>query len=59
MEGASDDPRFAAPLVIWPTSDASPSGVTIAGSTLYVAALRGERLWEGPLHGDRTGTPHA
>jgi glucose/arabinose dehydrogenase len=59
VEGASDDPRFAAPLVTWPTSDASPSGVTIAGSTLYVAALRGERLWEVPLQGDRTGTPSA
>jgi glucose/arabinose dehydrogenase len=59
VEGASDDPRFTAPLVTWPTSDASPSGVTIAGSTLYVAALRGERLWEVPLDGDRTGTPQA
>ena len=59
VEGASDDPRFTAPLVTWPTSDASPSGVTIAGSTLYVAALRGERLWQVPLDGDRTGTPRA
>jgi glucose/arabinose dehydrogenase len=59
VEGASDDSRFAAPLVTWPTSDASPSGVTIAGSTLYVAALRGERLWQVPLEGDRTGTPRA
>jgi glucose/arabinose dehydrogenase len=59
VEGASDDPRFAAPLVIWPTSEASPSGVAIAGSTLYVAALRGERLWQVPLQGDRTGTPRA
>ena len=59
VEGASDDPRFTAPLVTWPTSEASPSGVTIAGSTLYVAALRGERLWQVPLEGDRTGTPRA
>jgi glucose/arabinose dehydrogenase len=59
VEGASDDPRFQSPLVTWPTSQASPSGVTIAGSTLYVAALRGERLWEVPLQGDRTGEPHA
>jgi glucose/arabinose dehydrogenase len=59
VEGASDDPRFAAPLVTWRTSEASPSGVTIAGSTLYVAALRGERLWEVPLEDDRTGTPRA
>jgi glucose/arabinose dehydrogenase len=59
VEGASDDARFQPPLVTWKTSDASPSGVTIAGSTLYVAALRGERLWEVPLQGDRTGEPHA
>ena len=59
VEGAADDSRFQAPLVTWPTSDASPSGVTIAGSTLYVAALRGERLWRVPLEGDRTGTPTA
>jgi glucose/arabinose dehydrogenase len=59
VEGATDDPRFQAPLVTWPTSDASPSGVTIAGSTLYVAALRGQRLWQVPLQGDRTGTPKA
>ena len=59
VEGASDDPRFTPPLVTWPTPDASPSGVTIAGSTLYVAALRGERLWEVPLDGDRTGPPRA
>jgi glucose/arabinose dehydrogenase len=59
VEGASDDPRFRPPLVTWPTSDASPSGVTIAGSTLYVAALRGERLWAIPLTGDRTGQPRA
>jgi glucose/arabinose dehydrogenase len=59
VEGATDDPRFQSPLVTWPTSDASPSGVTIAGSTLYVAALRGERLWQVPLDGARTGTPQA
>jgi glucose/arabinose dehydrogenase len=59
VEGASDDSRFAAPLVTWPTSDASPSGVAIAGSTLYVAALRGERLWSVPLTGSSTGEPRA
>jgi glucose/arabinose dehydrogenase len=39
-------------LVTWPTSQASPSGAAIAGDTLYVAALRGERLWSVPLDGD-------
>jgi len=60
VEGPSDDPRFAAPLVTWRTSDASPSGVAIAGNTLYVAALRGERLWKVPLDGHGgVGTPQA
>jgi glucose/arabinose dehydrogenase len=51
-----DDPRFARPLVTWATSDASPSGAAIAGDTLYVAALRGQRLWTVPLNG---GEPKA
>ncbi|MEV6278947.1 PQQ-dependent sugar dehydrogenase [Nocardia sp. NPDC051832] len=36
---------YTDPLLTWPTSAASPSGIAIAGDTLYVAALRGERLW--------------
>ena len=60
VEGASDDTRFAAPLVTWRTSEASPSGATIAGDTLYVAALRGERLWQVPLDGrGGVGSPRA
>jgi glucose/arabinose dehydrogenase len=59
VEGSADDGRFAAPLVTWPTSDASPSGVAIAGSSLYVAALRGERLWQVPLAGAGAGEPRA
>jgi len=60
VEGASDDSRFAPPLVTWRTSDASPSGAAIAGDTLYVAALRGERLWQVPLDGrGGVGRPRA
>ena len=29
----------------WPTSEASPSGLAIIGDTLFLAALRGERIW--------------
>lgn len=39
------------PLLTWPTQEASPSGAVILGSTLYVAGLRGERLWAVPLDG--------
>jgi len=30
---------------------ALPSGAAVAGGILYVAALRGERLWQVPLAG--------
>lgn len=60
VEGASDDTRFAPPLITWSTSEASPSGAAISGNTLYVAALRGERLWQVPLDGQGgVGTPRA
>jgi glucose/arabinose dehydrogenase len=61
VEGRGDTHggRFTNPLVTWHTSEASPSGAAIAGDTLYVAALRGERLWTIPLRGDSVGEPRA
>jgi glucose/arabinose dehydrogenase len=56
VEGRSGDSRYVDPVVQWRVSDASPSGAAIAGETLYVAALRGERLWTVPLTG---GSPKA
>lgn len=53
MEGRAGDPRVRDPLVVWRPAEASPSGLSIVGNTLYVAALRGTRLWVVPL--DRTG----
>lgn len=58
-EGDTDGGRYTNPLVTWPTSEASPSGIAIAGDTLYVAALRGERLWTVPLNNGETGEPTA
>ena len=56
VEGPGDGGgRFAAPKVTWPTDQASPSGLTVLNGALYVAALRGERLWRVPLDG-RGGT---
>jgi glucose/arabinose dehydrogenase len=51
VEGPGDDDRFTDPLVTWRTSEASPSGAAIKGNRLYVAALRGERLWRVTLDG--------
>ncbi len=61
VEGPGDgDGRFAAPLVTWSTEDASPSGAAVAGDSLWVAALGGERLWQVPLDGrGGVGEPEA
>ena len=60
VEGRSDRSEFVQPLVTWATSEASPSGVAVLGDRLYVAALRGERLWRVPLDGrGGVGTPEA
>ncbi|BEL12397.1 PQQ-dependent sugar dehydrogenase [Actinoplanes sichuanensis] len=54
VEGRTDDDRYVNPIVQWGTDDASPSGAAVAGDTLYVAALKGERLWTVPLGGGST-----
>ncbi len=52
-EGPCEGRDFVDPVVTWPTSEASPSGLTVGpDGDLYVAALRGESLWHIPLDGD-------
>lgn len=58
VEGPGDGGgRYLAPITTWRTSEASPSGGAIVGDTLYVAALRGRRLWQVPL--SDPGSPSA
>jgi glucose/arabinose dehydrogenase len=45
VEGIGTDPGFRNPVHQWRTSDASPSGLLWTRDTLFMAALRGERLW--------------
>ncbi|HSV66306.1 MAG TPA: PQQ-dependent sugar dehydrogenase [Mycobacteriales bacterium] len=52
VEGAAHDARYTEPLLTWSTDQASPSGIAILNRTLYVGALRGQRLWSVPLTGD-------
>lgn len=49
VEGIAHQDDFTDPVQQWAPSDASPSGIAIAGDTLYMGALRGERLIEVPL----------
>lgn len=52
VEGPGDEPGFTDPVAWWPTSEASPSGLAVTSEAVYLASLRGERLWRVPLLGD-------
>ena len=60
IEGnGGEDEGYVDPITVWPTSEASPSGAEIMvdgvipqwEGDLFVAALRGERLWHLELNG--------
>lgn len=54
VEGAGGE-GFVDPVATWATSDASPSGLAVTDEAVYLAALRGERLWRVPLLPPPTG----
>ncbi len=53
-EGDSDDSAFHNPVAQWHTDDASPSGIAYAEGSVWMAGLRGQRLWRVPLEGTET-----
>jgi glucose/arabinose dehydrogenase len=61
MGTAADVARgFTRPLAVWPTDEASPSGIAVGRGAVWLAALRGERLWRVPLADDcSVGRPQA
>ncbi|MFJ8435252.1 PQQ-dependent sugar dehydrogenase [Kitasatospora sp. NPDC094019] len=52
VEGTAGRAGFTDPVAQWHTADASPSGIAFAAGAVWVAALRGTRLWGVPLAGD-------
>jgi glucose/arabinose dehydrogenase len=56
VEGRGGEDRgFIDPVAQWSTSEASPSGLAAANGSLWMAALRGERLWQiNPDSGETT-----
>lgn len=57
-EGETEASGVTAPVAVWRTSEASPSGLAVApNGDVYLAALRGERVWLVPSDGEGTGEP--
>ncbi|MFF1420493.1 PQQ-dependent sugar dehydrogenase [Streptomyces sp. NPDC058280] len=51
VEGKAGKPGYVDPVAQWKPSEASPSGLAYAEGSLWMASLRGERLWRIPLAG--------
>ncbi len=45
VEGSGGPEEYAEPALTWPVEDASPAGIAFVGGRLWMAGLRGERLW--------------
>nr|WP_235583134.1 PQQ-dependent sugar dehydrogenase [Kitasatospora sp. Root107] len=56
VEGKAGRSGFTDPYAQWTTAEASPSGIAYADGAIWMAALRGTRLWQVPLDG---GAPTA
>lgn len=58
VEGKGGKAGFIDPAFQWSTGEASPSGLANVGGTLFMAALRGERLWAINPGTMASPTPH-
>jgi glucose/arabinose dehydrogenase len=55
VEGRGGSSSFVNPRVVWSTDEASPSGLAYAEGRLWLAALRGTRLWRIDVDGGEVG----
>ncbi|MEO3761057.1 PQQ-dependent sugar dehydrogenase [Mycobacterium sp. B14F4] len=51
-EGRADTSGLIDPVIQWPVDQASPSGLAYFGGSLWVACLRGQRLYRVPVGAD-------
>lgn len=57
VEGSGGEPDYTDPVAEWSPRDASPSGLAVGrDGDVYLAALRGESLWQVPVEDRGTGT---
>jgi glucose/arabinose dehydrogenase len=53
VEGVGHQPGYVDPVAVWRTDDASPSGIAYAQGSIWMASLKGARLWRIPLKGTK------
>jgi aldose sugar dehydrogenase len=53
VEGRGGESGYVDPVEQWTTEEASPSGIAYAKGSIWMAGLRGERLWRIPLDGTK------
>ncbi|MFW6090918.1 MAG: PQQ-dependent sugar dehydrogenase [Actinomycetota bacterium] len=59
VEGTGGGDEFTEPVVVWRPAEASPSGIAYLRDTIFVASLRGQRLWQVPVPDGEVGEPQA
>ena len=59
VEGSGQVEGMTNPKMVWTTDEASPAGLAYAGGSLWMAALRGARVWQVPISGTEAETPRA
>lgn len=57
VEGMAGEDDLTDPVLQWATREASPSGITYVRNTVFMAALRGQTLWQIPVAGGEAGEP--
>nr|WP_242438695.1 PQQ-dependent sugar dehydrogenase [Streptomyces sp. CB00455] len=56
-EGKAGRPGMRDPVAVWRPDEASPSGIAWAQGSVWMAGLKGERLWRIPLAGAEPVAP--
>lgn len=57
IEGKGNVNRYISPELTWPVAQASPSGLAYADGSLWMAGLRGQRLWRITLQDGKAVDP--
>ncbi|MFC1434405.1 sorbosone dehydrogenase family protein [Streptacidiphilus sp. N1-3] len=58
-QGRTSNPKYTSPVAQFGTEEDSPSGIAFAAGCVWMAGLKGERLWRIPLAGAKTAAAPA